>query len=93
MWLYILPNIAGGMVTTSAPTEKQSATSFTFLRDAARTCVLDRCSLYSFAMSLTRPKPSNELSSTLPTNGEIYVAPAFDASIACATENIVLRLL
>ena len=25
-------------------------------------------------MSLTNPKPSNELSSTLPTNGETYVA-------------------
>ena len=37
-------------------------------------------------MSPTNPKPSNELSSTLPTNGEIYVAYAFDASIACATE-------
>ena len=37
-------------------------------------------------MSPTNSKPSNELSSTLPTNGEIYVAPAFDANIACATE-------
>jgi hypothetical protein len=33
-------------------------------------------------MSLIRATPSNELSSTLPTKGEIYAAPAFAARIA-----------
>ena len=32
--------------------------------------------------------PTKELSSTLPTKGETYLAPAFAASIACAAENI-----
>ena len=32
--------------------------------------------------------PAIELSSSLPTKGETYAAPAFAASIACATSNI-----
>ena len=39
-------------------------------------------------ISLINARPSKELSSTLPTNGETYVAPAFDDSIACAAENM-----
>ena len=37
--------------------------------------------------------PSKELSSTLPTNGDTYFAPAFAASIACAGENINVTLI
>ena len=37
--------------------------------------------------------PLKELSSTLPTNGETYFAPAFAASIACAAENINVTLI
>ena len=43
-------------------------------------------------MSLISLIPSKELSSSLPTNGETYVAPALVASIACATENIKVTL-
>ena len=39
-------------------------------------------------MSLMRHRPPNELSSTLPTNGDTYVAPALAARIACDGENI-----
>ena len=41
-----------------------------------------------FAMSLIRHRPPKELSSTLPTKGETYVAPAFADSIACDGEKI-----
>jgi hypothetical protein len=50
------------------------------------------CFLYIAAMSLIRATPSNELSSTLPTKGEIYAAPAFAARIACDGENIRVTL-
>ena len=43
-------------------------------------------------MSLTSPTPSNETSSKRPTKGEMYVAPALEARIACATENINVTL-
>ena len=37
-------------------------------------------------------KPAIELSSSLPTKGETYAAPAFAASIACATSKIRVTL-
>ena len=44
-----------------------------------------------FEISFIRHRPPNELSSTLPTNGDTYAAPAFAASIACDGENIRVR--
>ena len=44
-------------------------------------------------ISLINARPSKELSSTLPTNGETYVAPAFDASIASADKMSLWRIL
>ena len=40
----------------------------------------------------TRETPSKELSSTLPTKGETYAAPALAARIACAAEKINVTL-
>ena len=37
---------------------------------------------------LIRSNPAIELSSSLPTKGETYLAPAFAARIACASSNI-----
>ena len=45
-----------------------------------------------FEISFIRHKPPNELSSTLPTNGDTYAAPDFAASIACDGENIRVTL-
>ena len=45
-----------------------------------------------FEISFIRHKPPNELSSTLPTNGDTYAAPAFAASNACEGENIRVTL-
>ena len=45
-----------------------------------------------FAISLIRHRPPKELSSTLPTNGDTYAAPAFAASIACEGENTSVTL-
>ena len=43
-------------------------------------------------MSLITSNPLTELSSSLPTNGETYVAPALAASIACAASKINVTL-
>ena len=81
------------MVTISAPTSNASDTLCTSLIDAASISVpVTICAVKMSLISFIRPIPSNELSSTLPTNGEMYVAPAFAASIACAAENIRVTL-
>ena len=59
----------------SDPYSNALAASLTPLKEAARTSVLTTCSLYSFTISLTRHRPPNELSSTLPTKGDTYLAP------------------
>ena len=60
-----------------------------FLIEAANISVLFQfCFAYTLAISFMRHRPPNELSSTLPTNGETYLAPAFAASIACTGEKI-----
>ena len=68
----------------SAPYSNALAASLTPRREAARTSVFIPCTLYTFAMSLTSHNPPKELSSTRPTNGDTYVAPALAERIACA---------
>ena len=82
-----------GIVTTLAPTAKQSDTAFTSRMDAARTSVLLMpCTSYTLAICSTRERPEYELSSTLPTNGDTYFAPLFAARIACAEKRLELHL-
>ena len=67
-----------------APYSNALPTSLTLRIDAASISVFFQfCFAKVFAMSLIRHRPPNELSSTRPTNGETYVAPAFADSIAC----------
>ena len=44
-------------------------------------------------ISFITSNPFTELSSSLPTNGETYVAPALAASIACAASKINVTLI
>ena len=88
MWLYIPLNTLGGIVHTLAPYSNALPTSLTLRMDAASISVYTFCLVYTLAMSLTRHRPPNELSSTLPTNGETYFAPALADSIACDGEKI-----
>ena len=41
---------------------------------------------------LIKSNPAIELSSSLPTKGDTYLAPAFAANIACASSNINVTL-
>jgi transaldolase len=54
--------------------------------------VFDKMYDHVLAISFTRHRPPKELSSTLPTKGETYVAPALAASIACDTLKIKVTL-
>ena len=73
----------------SAPYVKHSATLCTSRSDAANTFVDSTPCVQNVAViSFINSKPLNELSSTLPTNGLIYVAPDLNANIDCANENI-----
>ena len=77
------------MVQMLAPYSNALPTSLTFLIEAPNISVFFQfCFAYTLAMSFIRHRPPNELSSTLPTNGDTYVAPALAASIACVGENI-----
>ena len=72
-----------------APYSNALLTDLTSLIEAPNISVLFQfCFAYTLAISFIRHNPPNELSSTLPTNGETYVAPALAASIACDGENI-----
>ena len=72
-----------------APYSNALPTSLTLRIEAASISVdFQFCFAYTFAISLMRHRPPYELSSTLPTNGDTYVAPALAASIACDGENI-----
>ena len=76
-----------------APYSNARPTSRTLRIDAPNISVLFQfCFENIFAMSLIRHRPPKELSSTLPTKGDMYVAPAFAASIACDGENISVTL-
>ena len=52
-----------------------------------------KCSLKTLTISFTKHIPPKELSSTLPTNGDTYAAPALAASIACDGEKINVTLI
>ena len=66
-----------------APYSNALPTSLTLRIDAASISVFFQfCLVNMFAMSLIKQRPPKELSSTLPTKGETYVAPALADRIA-----------
>ena len=70
----------------SQPSLAQAVTWIGFLIDAAMISVLMPCALKMSTISSIRLRPSIPMSSSLPRNGDTYVAPALAASIACAAE-------
>ena len=83
IWLYIPSKTLGGIVQILAPYSNALPTSLTPLIEAPNISVsFQFCFAYTLAISLMRHKPPKELSSTLPTNGETYLAPALAERIA-----------
>ena len=74
----------------SAPYRNAWLTDGTSRIEAANICVQGICKANISAISFN---PSTELSFNLPTNGEMYLAPAKLANIACAGLNTKVTLV
>ena len=87
-WLNNLSSTSNGIVAMSAPIFADSITWIGCLTDATITSVSIPYAPNICMISEINKSPSWPISSSLPTNGETYVAPAFAASNAWFAEKI-----